>query len=61
MFYIHGGGFFEGSGNDDILGPDFIINEDVILVNQLNESIYFIHYIHFLKIFFFPRLLLTID
>lgn len=32
MFYIHGGGFFEGSGNDEFLGPDFIINEDVILV-----------------------------
>lgn len=36
MFYIHGGGFFEGSGNDDFLGPDFLINEDVILVNYYN-------------------------
>lgn len=32
MFYIHGGGFEEGSGNDDLYGPDFLINENVILV-----------------------------
>ena len=32
MFYIHGGGYFEGSGDDFLYGPDFLINEDVILV-----------------------------
>lgn len=32
MVYIHGGGYFEGSGNDDLHGPDFLIEEDVILV-----------------------------
>lgn len=32
MFYIHGGGFVEGTGNDDFYGPDFFLNEDVVLV-----------------------------
>lgn len=32
MFFIHGGGFYEGSGNDELLGPDFLINDNVILV-----------------------------
>lgn len=32
MFYIHGGGWFEGAGNDDYLGPDFLLKENVILV-----------------------------
>lgn len=32
MFFIHGGGFYEGSGNDDLLGPDFLIDHNVILV-----------------------------
>lgn len=32
MVYIHGGGFFFGSGNDDLQGPDLLINEDVVLV-----------------------------
>lgn len=31
MFYIHGG-YTHGSGNDDILGPDFIVEKRVILV-----------------------------
>ncbi|KAJ6641686.1 Thimet oligopeptidase [Pseudolycoriella hygida] len=34
MFYIHGGGFTEGSGNDDLYGPDFLINEDVVVVTH---------------------------
>lgn len=34
MVYIHGGSFYEGSGNDDFLGPDFLIEEDVILVSE---------------------------
>lgn len=33
IFYIHGGGFYEGSGNDEFYGPDFLINGNVILVN----------------------------
>lgn len=32
MVFIHPGGFNAGSGNDDIFGPDFIIEQDVILV-----------------------------
>ncbi|XP_037044089.1 esterase B1-like [Bradysia coprophila] len=32
MLFIHGGAFVEGSGNDNFYGPDFFINEDVVLV-----------------------------
>ena len=32
MVWIHGGAFFQGSGNDLIYGPDYIIDKDVILV-----------------------------
>lgn len=32
MVYIHGGAFVEGSGNDNFYGPDFFLNEDVVLV-----------------------------
>ncbi|KAH9641187.1 hypothetical protein HF086_004574 [Spodoptera exigua] len=32
MFWIHGGGFFCGSGNDDLYGPEFLIRHDVVLV-----------------------------
>lgn len=32
MFWIHGGGLFWGSGNDDFYGPDFLVRHDVILV-----------------------------
>ncbi|KOB77961.1 Carboxylesterase CXE26 [Operophtera brumata] len=32
MVWIHGGGFYTGSGNSDFYGPDFIIAHDVILV-----------------------------
>lgn len=34
MFYIHGGGFCDGSGNDDFLGPDFLIENDVLVVRH---------------------------
>lgn len=34
MVYIHGGGWFFGSGNDDLQGPDLLINKDVILVTM---------------------------
>ncbi|XP_059057239.1 juvenile hormone esterase-like [Achroia grisella] len=32
MFFIHGGAFKSGSGNDDYYGPDFLVNHDVVLV-----------------------------
>lgn len=32
LVWIHGGGFQLGSGNAEIYGPDFFLNEDVILV-----------------------------
>ncbi|KAJ8723143.1 hypothetical protein PYW08_003055 [Mythimna loreyi] len=32
MFYIHGGGFYSGSGNDDICAPEFLVRKGVILV-----------------------------
>ncbi|XP_033230515.1 esterase FE4-like [Belonocnema kinseyi] len=34
MVFIHPGGFEAGSGDDDIFGPDLIIDEDVILVTM---------------------------
>ncbi|XP_063826869.1 juvenile hormone esterase-like isoform X2 [Ostrinia nubilalis] len=32
MIWIHGGGFCCGSGNDDVYGPDYLIENGVILV-----------------------------
>lgn len=32
MFWIHGGGFYMGSGNSDIYGPDYLMDHAVILV-----------------------------
>ncbi|KAJ8710914.1 hypothetical protein PYW08_009429 [Mythimna loreyi] len=32
MFWIHGGGFVSGSGEDDEYGPKFLVRKDVILV-----------------------------
>lgn len=32
MFWIHGGGFSSGSGNSHIYGPDFLVNQNVVLV-----------------------------
>lgn len=32
MFYIHGGGFTSGSGNEYFHGPDYFLDHDVILV-----------------------------
>lgn len=32
MVWIHGGGFVGGSGNDDVYGPDFLVEKDVVLV-----------------------------
>ncbi|XP_018312617.1 esterase FE4-like isoform X2 [Mycetomoellerius zeteki] len=33
MVWIHGGGYFLGSGNPDWYGPDYIIKKDVVLVS----------------------------
>lgn len=32
IFFIHGGGFASGSGNNFFYGPDFLLEQDVILV-----------------------------
>lgn len=32
MFYIHGGGFYSGCGNDDMYAPEFLVRKGVILV-----------------------------
>ncbi|KAJ6633199.1 Esterase B1 [Pseudolycoriella hygida] len=32
MFFIHGGGFAEGDGTDGFYGPDFLIDQDMVVV-----------------------------
>ncbi|KAK0074243.1 hypothetical protein PV325_008599 [Microctonus aethiopoides] len=32
MVWIHGGGFLCGSGNDDVFGPDYLIEKDIVLI-----------------------------
>ena len=32
LFWIHGGAFSLGSGNDDIYGPKYLLRKDVVLV-----------------------------
>lgn len=32
MFWIHGGAYSEWSGNDELFGPDFLIDQYVIVV-----------------------------
>lgn len=32
LFFIHGGGYSEMNGNDHIYGPDFLMEQNVILV-----------------------------
>ncbi|XP_063378702.1 acetylcholinesterase-like isoform X2 [Cydia fagiglandana] len=32
MIYIHGGSYITGSGNDDLYGPKFLVQQDVVLV-----------------------------
>lgn len=39
IFYIHGGGFVQGAGNE--YEPDFLIEKDVILVIRLKLCICF--------------------
>ncbi|XP_057336401.1 uncharacterized protein LOC130674963 [Microplitis mediator] len=34
MVWIHGGAFFFGSGNDDIYGPDYLVEKDVVVVTM---------------------------
>lgn len=34
MFFIFGGGFTEGDGSNVFYGPDFFVEEDVILVTH---------------------------
>ncbi|XP_048507575.1 esterase FE4-like isoform X2 [Athalia rosae] len=33
MVWIHGGGFFMGSGNDDLFGPDYLVEQGVVFVS----------------------------
>lgn len=33
MLYIYGGGFFRGNGDDQIAGPDFMMEKEIILVS----------------------------
>lgn len=32
MVWFHGGGFTQGSGDEDLYGPERILTEDVVLV-----------------------------
>ncbi|XP_059469513.1 juvenile hormone esterase-like [Neocloeon triangulifer] len=32
MVYIHGGGFFAGSGSTEMYGPEFLLDHDIVLV-----------------------------
>lgn len=32
MFWVHGGGFTNGSGNVEFYGPDFLLSEEVVIV-----------------------------
>lgn len=32
MFYIHGGGFICGGGSSNVYGPQYMLDEDIVLV-----------------------------
>lgn len=32
MFWIHGGGFLTGHGDDTLYGPNYLLRKDVVLV-----------------------------
>jgi carboxylesterase type B len=34
MVFIHGGGFNTGSGTSEFYGPDYFLNEDVVVVTM---------------------------
>lgn len=34
MVYMHGGGYTVGSGSDRTVGPDFLIDQDVVFVSS---------------------------
>jgi carboxylesterase type B len=34
MVYVHGGGFVAGDGSDDLAGPNYLLDRDVILVTM---------------------------
>ncbi|KAK0175124.1 hypothetical protein PV327_008903 [Microctonus hyperodae] len=34
MVWIHGGAFLCGSGNDDIFGPEYLIEKDIVLITM---------------------------
>nr|XP_034826961.1 juvenile hormone esterase-like [Maniola hyperantus] len=36
MFFIHGGLYITGSGNDDLYGPDFLINQNDVVAVTIN-------------------------
>ncbi|XP_045768325.1 juvenile hormone esterase-like isoform X3 [Maniola jurtina] len=36
MFFIHGGLYITGSGNDDLYGPDFLIDQNDVVVVTIN-------------------------
>ena len=59
MVWIHGGGFSSGSGSTELYGPDYLIEQDVVLVTinyrlgVLGEILHDRHSFS-LKIFCFP-------
>lgn len=59
MFWIHGGGFYCGSSNTDVHGPDYLITEDVVLVTTNYRvgllGIFFNEFESFIKIVCNPR------
>lgn len=51
MVWMHSGGFLWGSGNDDSYGPDYLLEEDIVLVTlnyrlgilgKFSSSIYYL-------------------
>lgn len=55
MFWIHGGGFQHGNGNDDNFGPDYLLAKNVVLVTINYRLGVFGEYNLFEKICGFPH------